>query len=70
MTSSYSKTSVCVRPHVNEKPAFFKISTLGTVFKRTPFAGGRQTKTEKKISCFTKYPDTCGRGLILSVILR
>ena len=59
MTSSYSKTSVCVRPHVNEKPAFFKMSTLGTVFKRTPFAGGRQTKT-----------DTCGRGLILSVILR
>ena len=48
MTSSYSKTSVCVRPHVNEKPEFFNISTLGTVFKRTPFACGRQAKTEKK----------------------
>ena len=48
MTSSYSKTSVCVRPHVNEKPAFFKVSTLGTVLKRTPFTCGRQAKTEKK----------------------
>ena len=48
MTSSYSKTSVCVRPHVNEKPAFFKISTLGSFFKRTPLEHGRQTKTAKK----------------------
>ena len=32
MMSSYSKTSVLVRPHGNEKPALFKISTLESVF--------------------------------------
>ena len=32
MISSYSKTSVFVRPHGNEKPALFKISALESVF--------------------------------------
>ena len=34
---SFSKTSVFVRPHVNEKPAFSKISTLGTAFENIVF---------------------------------
>ena len=33
MTSSFSKTSVFVRPHVNEKPAFSKIFSLENVFE-------------------------------------
>ena len=37
MTSSYSKTSIFVRPHVNERQAFSKISTLGTVFENLRF---------------------------------
>ena len=37
MTSSYWKTSVFVRPHVNEKPAFLKISTLENVFEKMHF---------------------------------
>ena len=63
MTSSYSKTSVFVRPHENDKPAFSKISTLGTVlenlgfwYPKTPFTCGRKAKTmtEKKKSPFSK----------------
>ena len=39
MTSSYSKTSVFVfvRPHVNEKPAFSKLFTLESVYKKMLF---------------------------------
>ena len=36
---SLSKTSVFVRPLVNEKPAFSKISTLGTAFENIVFNG-------------------------------
>ena len=57
MASSYSKTSVFVRPHINEKPAFSKIFTLESVFEKMPFRGpfspnasGRYAKTEEKIS--------------------
>ena len=32
MISFYSKTSVLVRPHGNEKPALFKVSTPESVF--------------------------------------
>ena len=35
MTSSYSKTSVSVRPH--EKPTFSKLSTVRTVFENLRF---------------------------------
>ena len=39
MTSSYSKTFVFVfvRPHVNEKPAFSKLFTLESVYKKMLF---------------------------------
>ena len=37
MTSSYSKTSGFVRPNLNEKPAFSKISTLESVFEKMRF---------------------------------
>ena len=33
----YSKTAVFVRPHVNEKPAFSKISSLKSVFEKMRF---------------------------------
>ena len=48
MTSSYSKTSVFVRPHGNEKPAFSKISTPKCVFEKLRFL-------------WPFSPDTCGR---------
>ena len=35
--SSYSKTSIFVRPHVNEKQAFSKISLWRALFKRCVF---------------------------------
>ena len=48
MTWSYSKTSIFVRPRVNEKAVFLKISTLESVFE--------------KIRCQWPFsPDTCGR---------
>ena len=50
ITSSYSKTSVLVHPHENEKPAFWKISTLKTVFEKLRFRGPFS-------------PDTYERGL-------
>ena len=37
MTSSYSKSSVFVRSHLIEKPAFWKISTLESVFEKMRF---------------------------------
>ena len=38
MKSSYPKTSVFVRPHVNEKPAFSKIFSLENVFENITFS--------------------------------
>ena len=38
MTSLYSKTSVSVRPHVNEKPAFSKLFALQSVFEKDAFS--------------------------------
>ena len=48
MTSSCSKTSVFVRPHGNEKPAFSKISTPKCVFVKLRFR-------------WPFSPDTCRR---------
>ena len=58
MTSSYSKTSVFVRPQKkkSDKLAFLKNSTLRTLFlnmcfwyPRTPFTCGRKVETYEKI---------------------
>ena len=49
VTSLCSKTSVFARPHVNEKPAFSKLSTLESVFNRCVFG-----------ACFTKKGWTVG----------
>ena len=38
MASSYSKTSLFVRPYVNEKPAFTKLSALESVFLKDAFS--------------------------------
>ena len=46
MKSSYPKTSVFVRPHVNEKPAFSKIFSLENVFEKIMFS------VTKKVSGF------------------
>ena len=69
-TSSYSNTSVFFRPHVNEKPAFSKISTLERVFEKMrfgwPFSSdtcGRYAKADEKNLRFQAKRDTCGRGL-------
>ena len=56
MTSSYSNTSVFFRPHVNEKSAFSKISTLERVFEKMRFGwpfssdtcGGTPKRIKKK----------------------
>ena len=60
MTSSYSNTSVFFRPHVNEKPAFSKISTLERVFEKMrfgwPFSSdtcGQYAKADEKKSPFS-----------------
>ena len=55
--SSYSKTSIFVRPHVNEKQAFSKISVWRAFFKRCffrdPFhrirVDGRLNRREKSL---------------------
>ena len=54
MTSSYSKTSVFVRPHVNEKPTISKISPLGPFLKtcvcqcpNMAFTCGKKAKKKK-----------------------
>ena len=68
MTLLYSKTSVFARPHVNEKPAFSKLSTLGSVFKRCVFGasftkkGLSVGKTRGKNLRFQTKTDLCGRG--------
>ena len=46
MTSLFSKTSVFVRPHVNEKPASSKIFPLENVFENITFS------VTKKVSGF------------------
>ena len=50
ITSSYSKTSVFVRPHVNEWPAFSKIFTLESVFE----------KMRNSVIVFTEYKWSVG----------
>ena len=62
MTSSYSKTSVFVRPHVNKKPAFSKIFTLKSVFEKMRFRWPLDQIGGKNIR-FQIKTDTCGRGL-------
>ena len=51
MTSSYSITSVFVRPHVNEKPAFSKMSTMESVFWKYAFS----------VTVFKAYVRTVGQ---------
>ena len=68
MTSLYSKTSVFARPHVNEKLAFSKLSTLESVFKRCVFGaaftkkGWTVGKTTGNNLRFQTKTDLCGRG--------
>ena len=64
MTSSFSKTSVFVRPHVNEKLAFSKIFSLENVFEKITFS-----VTKKNLRFQTKT-DTCGRGQIMQYFQR
>ena len=37
MTSLFSKSSIFICPHITDKQAFSKISTLGTVFEKPTF---------------------------------
>ena len=37
MTSLFSKTFIFICPHIKDKQAFSKISTLGTVFEKLMF---------------------------------
>ena len=46
-----SKTSVFVRPHVNDKPRFSKISFLESVFEKDAFS----------VNVFTRYVKTVGQ---------
>ena len=69
MTSSYSKTSGFVRPNVNEKPAFSKISTLDLrAFLKRCVLGDRfyQIRVDGRPDWGIKYPfsssDRCGRA--------
>jgi len=65
----YSKTSVFVRPHVKEKPAFSKMFTLGTIFENPVYMWTNWAKTEGRNLLFLKkYPEACGRGLSLEFI--
>ena len=48
MTSSYSKTSVFVRPHVNVKPAFTKIFSLENVFENITFSVTKKSPVSNK----------------------
>ena len=64
MTSAYSKSSVFVHLHKNDKGAFKKNTLCEPVSKtsvfddqKTSFSCERKAKTEKKISVFKKYPD-------------
>ena len=57
--SSFSKTFVFTRSHVNTKTAFSKTSILESVFEnlrfrmpKTPFTCGRNAKTEEKTFVF------------------
>ena len=59
-----------MRPHENDKLAFSKNFSPGTVFKnarfwfpKIPFTSGRKAKTEKKSPFSRKYQDRCGRDL-------
>jgi len=72
-SSSYSKTSVSVRPHVNEKPAFSKLFTqpLQSVFEKDAFSVNVFTEYMwtvdqtggKKYPFSTTKKDTWGRGI-------
>ena len=67
MTSSYSKTSVSVRPHVNAD--VFKISPLGRVLTcvvgalKASSTYGRKANTRKKILVLENIRIPCGRCL-------
>ena len=50
----YSKTSVFVRPHVKEKPAFSKMFTLGTIFENPVYMWTNWAKTEGRHLRFLK----------------
>ena len=73
MTSSYSKTSVFVCAHENDKPVFSKNSILGTVFEslKTPLTCGRKDKQRKKspFSKISRYVWT-GPKSLLNVLVR
>ena len=69
MTSLYSKTSVSVRPHVNEERAFSELCNLQSVFEKdafsvTVFSGYMWTvdQTGKKISVFKNQKRYVGTG--------
>ena len=76
-SSSYSKTSVSVRPHVNKKPAFSKLFALQSVFEQdassvTVFTGYMWTvdQTGGKKYPFSKTKKGMGElGINLSFVL-
>ena len=60
------KTSVFILSRVNEKLAFSKISTMGTVLEKSAFlvpvyVWMEDWNAEKK-SMFSKHQDMCGQG--------
>lgn len=68
--------SVFVRPHLNEKPVFSKIFTLGNVFKnlrfggpKTPFTCEQKAVKWRKNIRFQTSPDTCGWALSLCLLV-
>ena len=60
------KTSVFILSHVNEKLAFSKISSMGTVLENPHFwclfMCEWKAELEKKISVYQTYQDMCGQG--------
>lgn len=62
-TSLYWKISFFIRPHLNEKPVFSKISIL----KISVYIRGTRPNRRKNI-CFQSKTDTCGRDLRLAII--
>ena len=62
------KTSVFILSHVNEKLAFSKISTVGTVLEKpailVPVSVWMEGWNVEKNLCFQNiYQDMCGQGL-------
>ena len=70
MASSYSKTSLFIRPYVREKPAFTKISDVESVFEKLRLDGRQNWR--KKITVLkqkqTRVDGALGTGHAYRVI--